>query len=129
MAVEFVTESCIYTRHTIVRLRNVYVQQGIVDTLCEETVATLFDDSRIAGIRISGAGIRFCRNSAFAVDVAAGGGSAVFDVADRPHNRKRLYRQPYDAHPTRSGRIPLRYLRQRRCKPEDRESDRNRNGS
>ena len=82
VAVEFVAEPCIHTRQTIVRLRDIYMQQGIVDTLSEEAVAALLDDTRIAGIGISGAGIRFCRDSPFSINMTARGSCAVLDIAE-----------------------------------------------
>ena len=81
VAVEFVAEPGVDAREPVVRLRDVDVQQRVVDAFGEETVAALFDHARVTGVRIAGAGVRFGRDFRLAVDMAAGRSGAVFDVA------------------------------------------------
>ena len=82
MAVELVAEPGIHPRNTFVGLLDVKVKKRTVDPFGEETVGANFHIDRTAPERFAGCGVRLGPDLAFAVDVAAGGGNAIFDVAE-----------------------------------------------
>ena len=83
VAVEFGAEPCVHAGQLVARLRDVDVQQRVVDTLRKEAVAARFDQRRMASEIIPGRSVGLGRHLALAVDVGARRSGAVLDVAQR----------------------------------------------
>ncbi len=86
LAVELVAEPCGEARFGFfgfLVLMYVEVQQGGVDAFGKEAVNALFHNGGIAAEHGASAGARLGPDTLLAVDVAAGGGSAVLDIPER----------------------------------------------